>query len=557
MVFGRTIQPVLIRAQFFFVCIFLLSGCAPVLQKKADAPIDKPLQNTEEHRGLTVLQKMRTQAVSRRVGRWAVVVGISDYKYDTRKDPIKGIPDLRYASRDATAFADFLKSPAGGAFAPDHVMLLTDRKATVKQIRKGIGDFLAQSLEDDLVIIFFAGHGTPDPTNPNNLYLLAYDTEPGNYYGTALPMWEFDIALNRTIHSKRVFLFVDACRSAGVGGTRAKSVSESFNKYMAKLAASKEGITKITASRSDELSLEKKFPEGGHGLFTYYLLKGLKGEADDNSDGFVTMKEAYDYLYDRVRSESRHSQNPWASAYVSDDIPLGISDSQVLAAIRDRVDSLSDQMTATSQSYQPPAPAVDLPADSAMAIKLAQAKLAKDEPEIAREIVDAVLNRNDAAKPDALALKIELLLKEVDLKGAEDTEDLLVILFSENPASLRGARLVYDHYLREFSGTSTAQQIKKLDVYLKRHPGGLLEVEVGKKVQIMRAGVKTAYDKRFEENLVLAKGFIKKNRFNKARSELDSAVEAAMEAYSVYGITIDTGRVSALRVDTETEEQRY
>ena len=113
-----------------------------------------------------------------------MVIGISDYKYDTRRDPAKGIPDLRFADEDARAFARFLTSPAGGAFRPDHALLLTDRKATIKEVRKGIGDFLARSLEDDLVIIFYAGHGIPDPKNPENLYLACYDTEPGNYYGT-------------------------------------------------------------------------------------------------------------------------------------------------------------------------------------------------------------------------------------------------------------------------------------------------------------------------------------------------------------------------------------
>jgi len=233
-----------------------LSGCVSGPEKSDITSLEEPEKAAVSERRITV-QELRTQAVSRRVGRWAVVVGISDYKFDTNWNPRKGIPDLRYASRDARAFADFLISPSGGAFSPDHVKLLLDQQATIDEVRVAIGDFLARSLEDDLVILFFAGHGTPDPKNPKNLYLLCHDTQPGKYYGTALPMWEIDVALTRTIRSKKVFVIADACHSAGVGGTRAVSVSNQFNEYMDAIARSRSGITKITASRANELSQER------------------------------------------------------------------------------------------------------------------------------------------------------------------------------------------------------------------------------------------------------------------------------------------------------------
>ena len=320
-----------IALPLLFAALFS-NGC--VAEKRGDSSFQS--QAAQEDRGIGRIQKMRDQAVSTRVGRWAVVVGISDYQYDSMWDPGRGIPDLQFAHKDAESFARFLLSPAGGAFPPDKVVLLTDGRATVKEVRKAVGDFLARSLEDDLVIFYFAGHGAADPRNPDNLYLLCHDTEPGNFYGTAFPMWEIDTAISRTIRSEKVVVLTDACHSAGVG-LRGNENASRFNKYMAKLADSKQGITKITASRADQLSQERVFPGiGGHGVFTYYLLEGLNGRADDNRDGFVTMKEAYDYLYDRVRSDTRHSQNPWASPYVSDDIPMGVVDRQVLAAIEAR-----------------------------------------------------------------------------------------------------------------------------------------------------------------------------------------------------------------------------
>ena len=136
-------------------------------------------------------------------------------------------------------------------------------------------------------------------------------------------------------------------------------------------------------------------------MFTYYLLKGLRGEADDNSDGFVTVKEAYAYLYDRVRSDTRHSQNPWASAYVSADIPLGISDGEVLDAIKARVGDGPVTPSVPAPVYAQAIP-LDVPKDSALAVKIAEARIAKGDIGQARQILDTVAARHDAARPGSL-----------------------------------------------------------------------------------------------------------------------------------------------------------
>jgi len=536
----------------FVVVAIWVAGCGGEAKL---IPKEPPVVKAD--RAINVAQKMRTQAVSPKVGRWAVVIGISDYKYDTRWDRRKGIPDLQFADRDAKAFAEFLMSPQGAAFQPDHVLLLTNKKATVNEVRNAIGGFLAKSLENDLVIIFYAGHGVPDPENPENLYLACYDTVPGKYYGTAFPMWGIDDALRRTIHSKRVFVFADACHSAGIGGARGKSASKKFNEYMDRLAGSKEGVTKITASRADELSLEKDYLGGGHGVFTYYLLEALRGEADNNKDGFVTMAEAYDYLYDKVRSETRHSQKPWASGYVSPDIPLGIVDSQILAAIADRAKTQKQEPIQAAAPYRPTPVTIDLPKDSKVAIKLARAKLAKNEPGVAGEMVEEILKRNDSTKPDALAMKIEILLQDGDLKEAEDAEDRLVIPFPKHLAAKKGARLVYNYYLKETERTDTGDQIRRIETYLKRHTGGLLEQEAKDKIEDIREDVRMRYEKEFQESLILARGFISQNRFERAREELNSAQERAQEALSNYGVTLDTKQITSLRLQAKAKEREY
>ena len=536
----------------FVMLTLLISAC------KTAPPTKPALQTTkpQEDRGITV-QRMRDEAVSRKVGRWAVVVGISDYKFDTSWHPQKGIMDLQYAHNDAKSFADFLKSPAGGAFPPDRVLLLTNREATVREVRKGIGDFLAQSLEDDLVIIFFAGHGSPDPKNPKNLYLLCHDTEPGNYYGTAFPMWEIDTALSRAIRSQRVIVLADACHSAGVGGTRSTSMAKNFNEYMTKLAGSKEGLTKITASRADEFSQEKRFPEGGHGMFTYYLLKGLKGEADANRDGFITMKESFDYLYDKVRSESRHSQNPWTSAYVSADIPIGILDKQVIQEIESCIEAEKEKYQPAAKSDQPAMFSIDLPENSGTALNLAQAKLAKDEKDLALEMANVVIARNDTSKPDALALKINILLGYNELMAAEDMEDLLVIPYPNHPASKKGAKLIFDYHLKQVETAGPEEKIEKLSSYLKRRQGGPLMAEARDRVAGLQAGLKDHYQKTFNEQSALAKGYMDQKRFDRAQDALYQAETILQKANEALGLGISAGNLSGLRDRHQVEAEKH
>ena len=87
--------------------------------------------------------------------RWAVVVGVSDYE-DSR------IPSLRYAARDAQVFHDWLVSPGGGRYAPAKVKMLLDHNATNEKIKDALFNWLKQAIEEDVVVIYFAGHGSPE-----------------------------------------------------------------------------------------------------------------------------------------------------------------------------------------------------------------------------------------------------------------------------------------------------------------------------------------------------------------------------------------------------------
>ena len=257
----------------------------------------------------------------KRIQKWAVVVGISEYKYAQ-----KGIPKLRYADLDAKAFYDFLRSPQGGGFIADHTRLLLNEEATTQNIREALCDFLKQPIEEDLVVIYFACHGAPESGNPDNLYLITYDTDPTKMPSTAFPMWEVDNALKRHIRSQRIILIADVCHSAGVFDVLAmRDLSTNLiNKYMSALEEAGMGIAVLTSSETGEQSQESQKWGGGHGVFTYSLLEGLRGEADFDGNGIVTFGEITIYVSERVRRETNSTQHPTTSGTFDANLPMGV-----------------------------------------------------------------------------------------------------------------------------------------------------------------------------------------------------------------------------------------
>lgn len=250
---------------------------------------DKPLKNT-----------------SGQPQRWAVIVGVSEYGNPA-------IKNLAYADRDAKSFAEFIKTSAGGGFEEDRVKVLLNKEATLQNVKTALFNFLRQTVDKDLVVIYFAGHGAPEPANPNNNYLLCYDTDPRSLETTAFPMWDINTALTRYIPSKRVVVFTDACHSGGISSdiaTRGMSATEGnlINQYLSDLSKTKEGIIVFTASQAGEVSQElEKF---GHGVFTHFLLQGMKGEADFNNDYTVTIGELMDFVEEKVKRQTNGNQHP-------------------------------------------------------------------------------------------------------------------------------------------------------------------------------------------------------------------------------------------------------
>ena len=256
--------------------------------------------------------------------KYAVVVGISKFK-----NSLAGIPNLQFADKDAAAFQQFLESPAGGSFPHENIKTLYNENATSQAIRSALLTFLTKPRPQDLVVIYFAGHGAADPNDNRNLYLLAYDTDPDDMGGTAFPMVEFQEVFDRIVKAKHVVTFIDACHSYGVTGERANTKQNNLvNQYLERFASASDRAV-ITASDVSELSQEGAEWGGGHGVFTYYLLQGLEGKA---GSGTVTAGQLFAYLTQQVPKATNGQQHPQAQPGLAKD--LSISGAGMRASLR-------------------------------------------------------------------------------------------------------------------------------------------------------------------------------------------------------------------------------
>jgi len=254
--------------------------------------------------------------------RFALVIGVSKYK-DTR------IPDLRYAASDAQAFSDWLVSPQGGKYSPKRVKLLLDEEATMKNIRGGLFEWLKKPIAEDIVTIYMAGHGSPETQDDmGNLYFLPYDADYERIGSTGFPMWDIETAVKRFIKAKKTIVIADICHAGGVGSefikaTRGIKNVTRVSSALQNLTRAGDGIAVLSASDDRQFSHVGQQWGNGHGVFTWFLLEGLRGKADYNKDNQVTLGELIPFISEKVRRETKSTQSPTVAGRFAPALTIG------------------------------------------------------------------------------------------------------------------------------------------------------------------------------------------------------------------------------------------
>ncbi|MGC4055073.1 MAG: caspase family protein [Paludibaculum sp.] len=227
---------------------------------------------------------------------YALVVGIAAYK---------NLPEnaqLSFPERDAESVYSILISPEGGNFRAENVHRLIGAKATLANLRKELEEWLPSvTKDDDRVLIYFAGHGF---VFQNRAYLAPYDITQDNIATTGYPMDRLGEVFGTKIKGKWKVMLTDSCHSGAITPAADAAVING------KLLDLNKNVFSLTASRDRERSYESKEWGGGHGIFTYYVVKGLEGLADESQDGIVTADELAEYVRRNVREASGGQQNP-------------------------------------------------------------------------------------------------------------------------------------------------------------------------------------------------------------------------------------------------------
>lgn len=256
----------------------------------------------------------------------AVVIGISDYQQ---------VPDLRFAHRDAQAFVEYLQSPAGGRVPESNIRLLTNEKATQAQIGAALSWLMTESQSGDQAILYFSGHGDVETQMTNLGYLLAYDANKTTYMaGGAIPIYALQSVVTNLTAGKQVqvLLIADACRSGNLAGSETGGSKTTALALSAQFA----NEVKIMSCGADELSLESEEWGGGHSVFSYYLLDGLRGMADADEDRVVSLREIERFLEDSVRRATVAYRRQTPATFGSKDRVIAKVDAATLMALRQK-----------------------------------------------------------------------------------------------------------------------------------------------------------------------------------------------------------------------------
>lgn len=276
----------------------------PVVAKE-DSAVDEPSALPPEHK-ISIDKPIRDK--------WAVVVGISHFK-----DPHH---DLKYAAKDAKDFYEFLIKDKG--FAPDHVQLLLDGNATRANILSLLGSkWLPRVAEpDDLVVIYFSGHGSPSSLDVGGVnYLVAYDTDVNDLYTSGIAMQDLARIIKGRVHCSRIMMVLDACHSGAVAPST-KGLARQGNVNVDVIVQGT-GQLVLSSSSPEQRSWESKRYEGS--VFTKHLIEGLK-----KNGKYTKLGEAFNHLNEEVQREVLRDrgvlQNPiMKSKWEGKDLILGAS----------------------------------------------------------------------------------------------------------------------------------------------------------------------------------------------------------------------------------------
>jgi hypothetical protein len=260
------------------------ANTSPVVHQEAPTPAPEKIKPPIRSRNSNSYNET-TESLLPSSEIWAVAIGIAAYENPS-------IPSLKYPDNDAFSIYSFWKSPLGGSLDDEHSQVLVDDGATKAMIMHSMRSTFYKAKEQDLAIFFFSGHG------------LKGSFLPSDYDGDDIRLYHNEVSkVLSECRAKHKLVIADACHSGsyiagkGLAGKPTKALAQTFYDELGKSEA---GVAYLLSSQADEESLEVSTLRNS--VFTYFVVKGLKGEANANSDNIITIQELFDYVFLNVTS---------------------------------------------------------------------------------------------------------------------------------------------------------------------------------------------------------------------------------------------------------------
>ena len=259
------------------------------------------------------------------VALWVLAIGVSKYA-DERIS-------LQYADHDAQKIAQLLKTQEGLLFNEVFTQVLVNEQATREGILQSMSRFLGQASEEDVVLIFLAGHGLQD-RQTDTYYFVPHNASTEDLIVAGLPMPMFDEVCKRLQRNvRKLILWLDTCH-AGAMSVAARGVNAGED--LAEALSQAEGQYVLSASKAGEESYENEQyrfegEDRAHGAFTYSLLRGLQGEAADEG-GVVWISDLFSHVSKEVPRLTEGKQHPYSQGQGTN-MPLFVVHEKVASVI--------------------------------------------------------------------------------------------------------------------------------------------------------------------------------------------------------------------------------
>ncbi|MFO0902105.1 MAG: caspase family protein [Pirellulales bacterium] len=239
----------------------------------------------------------------------AILIGVDHYQ-DSK------ITSLQFCSRDVRTLGSVLSQKCGYDDR-DVYLFATDEPArpTRQRILDRVQDVLDRAMPDDVVVVFFSGHGWLDPKG--KAYLITEDAQLANLGDSALPVSLLRELLERS-RARDKCLLLDCCHAGGKAAQAFGAAPEEVGRVLQDSSS----LLTLASCKAGERSWE--WPERRQGLFTAFLAEGLAGEADTSNDQRISTLELAAYVTAKVAAQSRRlnvEQNPVLIVTGNNEVP--------------------------------------------------------------------------------------------------------------------------------------------------------------------------------------------------------------------------------------------